>query len=271
VTPETLQTFSMMAIALGFVLIGLGGFSTYHASQKLQHIAELREVEQKGEMNAQILTLLLKNQELQRKAEDLPPVGASPESTPPVTYYRPPSPPPPPTRFQPAPPEPAEAENATPVQSPEPAPVAPATPEPSLTPLVHPQAADEWREPESLEPDAPAKYLSAHQRHVIANTLRAHGRHTVNLESSYGDPVSREFAGELEAAFAEADWLVRGIEEHRGLPLASGVTVSAGSFPPRQETRAMYEALLSAGIPVTQQLNPKQHDSETVVLVGTPL
>ena len=65
--------------------------------------------------------------------------------------------------------------------------------------------------------------------------------------------------------------MVRGIDEHRGLPLASGVTVSAASFPPQQETRAVYEALLSAGIAVTQQLDPKQHGSETVVLVGTPL
>ena len=93
----------------------------------------------------------------------------------------------------------------------------------------------------------------------------------MTVEYSYGDPVSREFADELAKAFSEADWVVGSITEHRGLPLASGVTVSAASFPPAPETRAMYEALLSAGIAVTQQLDPKQHDGETVVLVGTPL
>src|SRR5581483_7973956 len=107
-------------------------------------------------------------------------------------------------------------------------------------------------------------------RHVIADTLRAHGRHTVTVESSYGDPVSHAFAVELGEAIAEADWMVRGIDPHRGLPLASGVTVSAASFPPAQETRAVYEALLSAGIAVTQQLDPKQHESETLILVGSP-
>lgn len=86
-----------------------------------------------------------------------------------------------------------------------------------------------------------------------------------------GTGTSREFAEELGAAFADADWLVRGVDEHRGLPLASGVTVSAGSFPPQPETRAVYEALLSAGIAVTQQLDPKQHNGETLVLVGAPL
>ena len=140
---------------------------------------------------------------------------------------------------------------------------------PRFSPHHQPQDSP-WEEPESLT-ETPGKYLSVHQQHVIADTLRAHGRHTVTIESSYGDEVSREFAEELGSAFAEADWLVRGIDPHRGLPLASGVTVSAGSFPPMQETRAVYEALLSAGIAVTQQLDPKQHNSETVVLVGSPL
>jgi hypothetical protein len=139
-----------------------------------------------------------------------------------------------------------------------------------MEPPERPRSSD-WEEPESLEPELPGRYLSVHQQHVIADTLRAHGRHMVTIESSYGDPVSREFAEELGKAFSEADWLVRGIDEHRGLPLASGVTVSAASFPPAPETRAMYEALLSAGIAVTQQLDPKQNNSETMVLVGTPL
>jgi hypothetical protein len=122
-----------------------------------------------------------------------------------------------------------------------------------------------------LNPEAPGKYLTVQQRHIIRDTLRAHGRHTVKMESSYGDEVAHAFATELAEAFAQADWLVRGIDAHRGLPLASGVTVSAGSFPPLRETRAVYEALLSAGIAVTQQLDPRQHNPETVILVGTPL
>jgi type IV secretory pathway VirB10-like protein len=278
VSPETLQTFGMMAIGLGFVLIGLGGFSTYHASQKLQHAAELREVEQKWEMTSQIQTLLLKNQQLQQKTEERPPAPPQAPTAPPPAayYYRPPSPPPPPTRTEsePAPREPAQAEAPSPALPPEPAsaPAEPATQVPQITldPMESRHRSD-WEEPESLRPDTPGEFLTTHQQHVIADTLRAHGRHTVTIESSYGDRVSRAFAGELAAAFAEADWLVRGIDAHRGLPLASGVTVSAGSFPPQQETRAVYEALLSAGIPVTQQLNPKQHNSETVVLVGAPL
>jgi len=260
VSPETLQSLGVLAIGLGFVLIGLGGFSTYHASQTLQHAAQLREVEQKGEYNAQILTLLLKNQELQHRTEQTPAAAAAPEPAPPAAqYYRPPSPPPPPAYSQPEPSstDPVRPERVSPARRPE----SPA----------EPPRATEWREPETLEPDLPSRYLSSRQQHVIADTLRAHGRHTVTIESSYGDAVSREFAHELGAAFAEADWLVRGIDPHRGLPLASGVTVSAGSFPPQQETRAVYEALLSAGVPVTQQLDPRQHDSETVVLVGAPL
>jgi hypothetical protein len=115
------------------------------------------------------------------------------------------------------------------------------------------------------------RYLSIRQRHAIADILRIHGRHVVTIESSYGDTASREFARELAAAFGEADWTTRGIRDHRGLPLSSGVTVSAASFPPQPETLVVYEALLSAGIAVTQQLDPKQHHSETVVLVGPPL
>ena len=269
-SPETLQTFGVLAIALGFVLIGLGGFTTYHASEKLQHAAEMREV--KGEMNAQILSLMLKNQELQQKVQQPPAAAAppaTPEPAPPAAYYRPPSPPPPPTypQREPVAPEPGQEENTVPAP---PEGAYPRTPEVSLDPLEPPHAT-EWHEPDSLEPELPGRYLSIRQQQVIADTLRAHGRHMVTIESSYGDAVSREFAEELGAAFAEADWVVRGIDEHRGLPLASGVTVSAGSFPPKQETRAVYEALLSAGIPVTQQLDPKQHDSETVVLVGAPL
>ena len=61
--PETLQTFGVLALGLGFVLIGLGGISTYHASQKLQHAAEFRAAEQKGELNAQLVAILLKNQQ----------------------------------------------------------------------------------------------------------------------------------------------------------------------------------------------------------------
>jgi hypothetical protein len=254
-----------MAIGLGFVLIGLGGFSTYHASQKLQHAAEMREMERKGEMNAQILYLQVKNQELQneelkRKVEQ----AAAPAPTPPPPYYyRPPSPPPPPTvYFSPAPVGEGPPETAAP----------PAESEVSPAPeAMEPPRSSDWEEPESLEPETPGRYLSLRQQHVIADTLRAHGRHLVTIEYSYGDPVSREFADELAKAFSEADWLVGSITEHRGLPLASGVTVSAASFPPAPETRAMYEALLSAGIAVTQQLDPKQHSGETIVLVGTPL
>jgi len=258
-----------MAIGLGFVLIGLGGFSTYHASQQLQHSAELRQVEQKGEMNAQIMTLMMKNQELQtqdlqRKADQ----AQAPPTPAPPAYYRPPAPPPPPTTtyFTPSPVAQGPGETATEPPMPEPD-LAPEPPESALAP---PSTSD-WEEPESLEPELPGRYLSIHQQHVIADTLRAHGRHIVTIESSYGDPVSREFAEELGRAFAEADWIVGAIGEHRGLPLASGVTVSAASFPPAPETRAMYEALLSAGIAVTQQLDPKQHSGETLVLVGTPL
>ena len=273
VSPETLQTFGVLAIGLGFVLIGLGGFSTYHASQKLQHAAELREVERKWQMTAEIQTLLLKNQELQQKAAQPAPAAPASEAAPPAaSYYRPPSPPPPPTRTreeqeQPPAREPAETEAPSPARSAEPA---PERPQVALDPM-EPRHPSDWEEPDSLRPETPGAYLSVHQRHVIGDTLRAHGRHTVTIESSYGDQVSRVFAGELEQAFADADWIVRGIDPHRGLPLASGVTVSAGSFPPQQETRAVYEALLSAGIPVTQQLDPKQHNSETVVLVGAPL
>jgi len=274
VSPETLQTFGVMAIGLGFVLIGLGGFSTYHASQKLQHAAEMRQVEQKGEFNAQIMSLLIKNQDLKEQVQQkVEPPGAAPEQTPPAAYYyRPPSPPPPPTTtyFSPPPVGEGPSETATPppYESSIPAPdLMPQAPEAAMEP---PKSSD-WEEPESLEPEIPERYLSVHQQHVIADTLRAHGRHVVTVESSYGDPVSKEFAEELCRAFAEADWVVTGVAEHRGLPLASGVTVSAASFPPAPETRAMYEALLSAGIAVTQQLDPKQTNGETVVLVGTPL
>ncbi len=267
-SPETLQSLGVLAIGLGFLLIGLGGFSTYHASQQIQHAAELREAEQKGDFNAQMLTLLLKNQQLQQKTEQPAAAAPAPEPAPPAAYFRPPSPPPPPTyaqQQQPAPVAPAQEEAP---RDPEPVGEIPRT---DLAPLEPPRNTEEWREPDSLEGDLPSRYLSIRQQHVISDTLRAHGRHTVTIESSYGDPVSREFAEELGAAFADADWVVKGIDEHRGLPLASGVTVSAASFPPQQETRAVYEALLSAGIPVTQQLDPKQHTSETVVLVGAPL
>ncbi len=280
VSPETLQTFGIMAIGLGFVLIGVGGLSTYHASQKLQHAAELRQVEQKGEMEEQILTLLMKNQELrsqqlQRQTEQPAPPSApapaspppsaapAPDPAPPAVYYRPPAPAPPAVD---TPPPVAEGPARPQISPPAPAPEASEPPRTAMTP----QRPSGWEEPESLEPDMPMRHLSVRQQRAIANSLRAHGRHLVTIESSYGDPVSREFAQELGAAFTEAHWAVKGIAEHRGLPLASGVTVSAASFPPRPETRAVYDALLSAGIAVTQQLNPRQHSSETVVLVGAP-
>ena len=271
-SPETLQSLGVLAIGLGFVLIGLGGFTTYHASQKLQHSAEMRQLEQKGELNAQIMSLLMKNQDLKEQVQEKAQAPA-PEPTPPAAYYyRPPSPPPPPTTtyFSPPPVGEGPTEPATPPPSAEVAPEVPGEPEAPEAAMEPPRSSD-WEEPESLEPELPERYLSIHQQHVIADTLRAHGRHVVTVESSYGDPVSREFAEELSRAFSEAGWVVTGIAEHRGLPLASGVTVSAASFPPAPETRAMYEALLSAGIAVTQQLDPKQVNGETVVLVGTPL
>ena len=282
-SPETLQSFGVLAIALGFVLIGLGGFSTYQASQQLQHTAELQQAEQKGEITQQIMTLQLKNQQLQyeellRKTAE----QAAPAASPPPTayYYRPPSPPPPPTYASPAPtyvapppvaegpPEATAEQSETPPANEQPPTEGETTQR--LDAMAPPDETD-WREPDSLTPEMPMRYLSVHQQHVIADTLRAHGRHVVALESSYGDPVSREFAQELSAAFIEADWVVTGITEHRGLPLAPGVTVSAASFPPQPETRAVYEALLSAGIAVSQQLDPKQHNSETVLMVGAPL
>ncbi len=275
--PETLQTLGVLAIGLGFVLIGLGGFSTYHASQKIQHIVELREAEQKGEMNSQLVTLLLKNQELQNREMELQ-KAQQPQAPPPAAYYRPPAPPPPTFSTPPAPPASgaeAPAAGAPPPVAEQEVPMGPAPDQPIAQPLpghaMEPPRASDWEAPESLDPELQTRYLSIRQQHVIADTLRAHGRHVVMLESSYGDPVSREFAQELGMAFAEADWIVRGVAEHRGLPLASGITVSAGSFPPRPETRAMYEALLSAGIAVTQQLDPRQRESETIVFVGSPL
>ncbi|HEX4084973.1 MAG TPA: hypothetical protein VHY22_08690 [Chthoniobacteraceae bacterium] len=292
-SPESLQTFGVLAIGLGFVLIGLGGISSYHASQIIQHRTELREAEQKGEMNAQIMTLLLKNQQLEDRAQPAPPMAPAapaPETefapTPPPAasqYYRPPSPPPPQTYVRPEPTVRTYGREEPPAAHPyaqsQPAPVGePPLPEKAAAPEPDaalepppPREAPLWEEPESLTPETPGKYISVHQRHVIADTLRAHGRHVVTIESSYGDPIAHDFAVELGEAIADADWVVRGIDQHRGLPLASGVTVSAASFPPAPETRAVYEALLSAGIAVTQQLDPKQHTSETLILVGTPL
>jgi len=270
VNPEFLQTFGVLAIGLGFVLIGLGGISTYHASQQLQHQAELREVEKQGEMNAQILTLMMKNQELVQKVEQAVAPTASPaqeQGAPPTGYYRPPSPPPPVfSQIPPQAPEPGARESRTPEP---PVPDADIeAPEVNVNPPHKPHVSD-WDEPASIEPSW--RYLTGRQWQVISETLRAHGKHTVTIESSYGDDVSRAFAEELGAAFAEADWVVRGIDPHRGLPLASGVTVSAASFPPQPETRAVYEALLSAGIAATQQLDPKQKQGETLILVGVPL
>jgi hypothetical protein len=281
VSPDTLQSFGVLAIALGFVLIGLGGFSTYQASQQIQHTVELQEAKQTGQINQQIIDLMVKNQlqneELLKKTAEQSTAAATAPPT--AFYYRPPSPPPPPTYGaatpQEAPPPIAEGPPETTTQEPEAtAPreqeAGPGATTEHLDPMEPPDGAD-WREPDSLTPEMPMRYLSVHQQHVIADTLRAHGRHVVALESSYGDPVSREFAEELAAAFKEADWVVTGITEHRGLPLAPGVTVSAASFPPQPETRAVYEALLSAGIAVSQQLDPKQHNSETVLMVGAPL
>lgn len=264
-SPETLQTFGILAIGLGFALIGLGGLATYHGSQKLQHVAELREAEQKGKNSTQMLTLMLKNQELQlllqRQMEKQPAPSAPPD-----THFQTPSPPPLGAEPEPKAQTHPEAGDAAPGHPPQ---EGKDNPEVNLNPMVAPRTPD-WREPESLEPEISSRYLSGRQRRVIADTLRAHGRHTVAIESSFGDPVAREFAEELGAAFAEGDWLVRSINAHQGLPLAPGVTVSAGSFPPKLETRAVYEALLSAGIPVNQQLDPKQRASETLVLVGAP-
>jgi hypothetical protein len=210
----------------------------------------------------------LKTQELQ--AEALKRTAEEPPAPPPpAAYYRPPAPQAPSVYFSPAPPPVGEGPAVPSYPAPEATPIIPT--EPTTGEAMEPPRTSDWEEPESLEPEAPGRYLSIRQQHAIADTLRAHGRHLVTIESSYGDPVSREFADELAHAFSEADWLVGTITEHRGLPLASGVTVSAASFPPAPETRAMYEALLSAGIAVTQQLDPKQKSAETVVLVGTPL
>jgi hypothetical protein len=293
-TPETLQTLGVLAMATGFFLVGLGGFSTYHASQKLQRAAEQREMEQRWAMAAQnlkheselkdkdhdweIQALLLKNQQLKEEAERQPQTYRVPSRTAPPLFPQQGGAPPqgyiPPA----APPAAGSEEQDNPVREPaqeaaqEPA----RTPEPDmLDPMEsrHTNGTD-WEEPESMRPEVAGKYLSIHQQHVIADTLRAHGRHVVTIESSYGDAVSHDFAEELSAAISDADWTVRGVDEHRGLPLAGGVTVSAGSFPPEPETRAVYEALLSAGIAVSQQLDPKQtkqRKSETVILVGVPL
>lgn len=262
--PESLQTVSVLAIALGFVLIGFGGFTAYTASQKVQHSAELRAVEQKGELNTQIMTLLMKNQELLSKLEQRRP---APEvaATPPGHHYRPPSPPPPPVQTPESALPPVEEGPAESYHSAEPAEPVP----PPITLQETPEAESSGSS--GVEPELPSRHLSLRQQHLITDTLRAHGKHTVTIESSFGDAISHEFAEELAEAFAQADWTVRGIDPHRGLPLNSGVTVSAGSFPPQQETRAVYEALLNAGIAVTQQLDPKQHNGETVLLVGTPL
>ncbi len=306
VSPETLQSFGVLALGLGFMLIGLGGFTTYHAAQKLQHAAELREVEEKAKLNTQILTLLMKNrelqdQDLQRRAPwQEPTPSPQPGSPPPAAYQRPA--PPAPSGYAPAAAEEpgrTETASATPVadlpgaprissppaapagllpiaEGPEGAKTNSPSPAPEPTPLPTWAALDLPRaparkEPESALPEMPMRFVSNRQQHEIAKSLRAQGPHVVTIESSYGDPASREFARELAAAFGEAEWTVKGIQEHRGLPLSSGVTISAASFPPQPETRVVYETLLSAGIAVTQQLDPKQHQSETVVLVGTPL
>ena len=269
-SPETLQTLGVLAIGLGFALIGLGGFSTYHASQKLQHAAELREVEKKGEYTQEIQALLLRNQELERKAaekaqESPPPPPPSP--TPPAASYYPPTSPPPPFPYTAPVAKRAPGEDMPAFSPPEESRQMPIT---SVEPPA-PKREPDWGEPEKLHEEAAGRYISSHQRRVIADTLRARGQHTVTIESSYGDAASKAFAEELGAVFAEADWLVRGIDQHRGLPLASGVTISAGSFPPQAETRTVYKALLAAGIAVTQHPDPKQHDIETVVLVGAPM
>ncbi len=148
-------------------------------------------------MNAQMLTLMMKNQQLQqqtdRQARQRAPGGGGAAAG--GYYYRPPRPTPT------ADVRPGSARRARPREE---GPAAPAsTPEPvgempgaALDPLEGAQTP-EWHEPESLAPELPSRYLSVRQKEVIADTLRAHGRHMVKIESSYGDAESREFAEEL--------------------------------------------------------------------------
>lgn len=286
--PETLQSFSVGIVFVGFFLAALGGFGTFYFGHRLD-----REQEQQRaavvQHFAQIVSALREEQRglIGRVAtvEERVAAAASPRMA--ATN-------PPPERVLRTDRAPARAEEEFLLLA-KPPPSSPDILLPHLPTIAQgpppagevegPRSPPPQPPPSAIEPpkmrlsklaaQAPASVahddeegLSGEKRSHLIKGLRSCTGQDFVIRAAAGNARAMKLAADLKSAFREAGWTVGDIEwVTRQLP-ANTLLISAGVFPPPKEFVAAYAGLAATGFLVTNDLDPNQSRKRVVVSVG---
>ena len=78
-----------------------------------------------------------------------------------------------------------------------------------------------------------------------------------------------DFANALKDAFHTAGWNVTSVTAVKPKRDTNGLTLSSGTFPPPADVTTVFSALVSAGIKLSTDLDPKQGKKSATLFVGS--
>ena len=267
-SPESLQSLSVGAVFVGLILTALGGFGAFHFGHKVERAADQERALTVQSLSESIATLQLEQRGLrawvsavEEKVAQAPPPAPAPA---PVAATPPPSlaAVPPPPAIAEGPPDTAKVETPETVKPPKLLLPTPSAPETAAEPAVS-------TPPTILQPAASEKpALSPLQRAALIKRLRGHSQHGLAIHAAEGDPQALELAAALRSAFREAGWQVNAVDTVSHHLPTTGLLLSTGVFPPREDFIAAYSALERAGFLVTSDLDPNQSSHHVILFVG---
>ena len=250
---ETMQSLCAAVLLAGFLLVGIGGWGTYHfgleSSKEKAETAILKE----QQLNGKLSMLEQTNEKLRNRAR---PLEASTSQLPepssekithtPAAITRAPGP---------AAPKPA----STPFPS--------VPPQPKTTPALIASQPESSTASPAPKPKT-GRALSDKQHQEILEILRQHEGKSITICSVESDAEGFEFAGTLKHVFEEAGWHVDGVKQVAYGSPSTGLNLAAGSFPSPEGLVTAYLAFTSAGFHVSQQLDAKLTGGQAELIVG---
>ena len=103
----------------------------------------------------------------------------------------------------------------------------------------------------------------------LLDRLRTFPRGTIAIQVPENNDEAMDFARALKEAFHTAGWTVASLSTVEGRRDTNGLTLSSGTFPPPSDVTTVFSALVSAGIKLSTDLDPKQGKKHPTLFVGS--
>ena len=233
---EALQSLCMLAMLAGFVFLGVGGWGTVYFGRQVSMEKEIGKAKRDAELSSKLSVLQKNDDEIRRRLTTFETAARKPVESKPAIEFAGVS---------------REVKPPPAVREPEPPPIA--------------ERIESKTEPTKKKPWE----MDSKQRRELVKVLRAHAGKSITIKSILCDAESHRLAEALLEAFKDAGWHIKGMDQVLYAPPRFGLCLSAASSSSPEELEASYRALTSAGLEVSQQIDPHQFHDRAVLIVGS--